>query len=142
MSLRVSSIPPDRRASRLLTMAQRSDSFGPVEIAGLDALALVITVYGPERLCGHGSARISDRALRDAIRRIAAEARAEDPARAERMLIALRQAWLQMPAVRHLSHDSPRTALWDRIVTLCCEEFYAPAADGVPEQVAPQARHA
>jgi hypothetical protein len=123
-------------------MAHRSDSFGPAEITGIDALGLVITVYGPERLCGRGSARISDRALRDAVRRLVVEARAIDPARGERMLIALRHEWMQLPAVRNLSHDSPRGALWDRIVTICCEEFYAPGTVTGTERLAPQVRQA
>jgi hypothetical protein len=142
MSLRLISSPPDRRANRLLTMAYRSDSFGPAAINGIDALALVITVYGPERLCGRGSARISDRALRDAVRRRVVEARAIDPVRAERLVIALRNEWMQLPAVRSLSHDSPRGALWDRIVTICCQEFYKPIDSIAAESVGPQIRRA
>jgi hypothetical protein len=93
---------------------------------GLDALARVLAAYEPERLTGRGTARKADRALRAAARRLAAEARVQDATRAERLLLELRRAWRELPAVRQLPDDGARRALWDRLVLLCCEEFYAP----------------
>lgn len=109
-------------------VARTGDSFGPATVDGLQALGLVIAVYGAERLTGRGNQRISDRALRDAARRLASEARAHDPVRAERLLIELRTGWLQLPAVQQVAEPTLRRALWDRVVLFCCEEFYAPLA--------------
>jgi hypothetical protein len=123
--------PPDRRASRLLSLSQRPDTFGGADISGLEALGVVVLTYGPDRLAGAGDRRISDRALRDAVRRIADEARAKDAARAERMLITLKATWTQLPAVQRCGETRVRAALWDRLVRIGCEEFYAPV-DAVP----------
>jgi hypothetical protein len=98
---------------------------------GLEDLALVVATYGPERLLGPGAARVSDVALRDAIRRLVAEARAGGTSGAEGLVIDLRRAWSLLPVVRQLSPDTPRQELWDRVVTLCCEEFYATRDAGV-----------
>ena len=98
----------------------------PAELSGIEALGLVVSVYGADRLAGRGDKRASDRAIRDAARRLAREARERDTVRAERLLISLRSAWKQLPAVQRLSDAVTRRTLWDRVVLLCCEEFYAP----------------
>lgn len=98
------------------------------DLTALDALGCVVAAYGPERLLGRGNARASDRALRSAARRLAAEARAQDPARAERLLVQLKGAWPALPAVRAVTDLRERRALWDRVVGLCVEEFYSPPA--------------
>lgn len=102
----------------------------PADLTGIEALGIVVAVYGAERLAGRGEKRASDRAFRDAARRLAAEARGHDSVRAERLLIALRSAWLQLPAVQRLTDAVARRSLWDRVVLLCCEEFYSPSGDG------------
>ena len=99
----------------------------PEDGPGLDVLQRVIAAYGPERFLGQGRRRAADRALRAAARRLAADARAVDPVRAERLLVELRRAWQGWPAVQGVPDDGVRRALWDRLVLLCCEEFYAPA---------------
>lgn len=98
----------------------------PVDLTGIEALGLVVSVYGADRLTGRGDKRASDRAIRDAARRLACEARQRDAVRAERLLIGLRSAWMQLPAVQRLNDAVARRSLWDRVVLLCCEEFYAP----------------
>ena len=70
--------------------------------------------------------------LRAAARLLADEARAANPVRAERLLVALRQAWEELPRVRRGADDDARRALWDRLVLICCEEFYAPAPPAAP----------
>ena len=120
--------PRDRRSIRLGSGPQRPLApCGPTEMSGLEALGLVVSVYGAERLVGRGNKRVSDRAFRDAARRLADEARARDAVRAERLLIGLRGAWMQLPAVQRLTDAAARRALWDRVVLLCCEEFYSPS---------------
>jgi hypothetical protein len=122
-------LPPDRRAARLVAATPPATSL-PVptaDLTGLDALGRVLAAYGPERLLGHGDARESDRALRAAARRLAAEARVQDPARAERLLIELKRSWPALPSLAELRDPIHRRALWDRVVLLCVEEFYAPA---------------
>lgn len=123
--------PADRRAARLLRLVAPSDT-EPTrpELSGVDALARVLAAYGPERLSGRGETRESDRALRAAARRLAAEARTRDAVAAERLLIELRRAWRELPQMRGLGDSARRAAIWDRVVGLCCEEFYAPAAAG------------
>jgi hypothetical protein len=107
--------------------------------AALDDVGHVIAAYGPERLLGRGDGRASDRALRAAARGLAAEARARDAARAERLLLDLKRAWPALPAVQAVPDLAARRALWDRLVLLCCEEFYAPARPGAPSSDAPVA---
>jgi Arc/MetJ-type ribon-helix-helix transcriptional regulator len=131
MNIRPGHTPPDRRATRLLALSRRAEPLGPAAVTGLEALGLVISHYGIDRLVGRGDRRTSDHALRDAVRRLTAEARDVDAVRAERLVIGLRQAWSQLPAVQELGIDSPRGDLWDRVVRLCCEEFYASATPAV-----------
>ena len=122
-----------RRAARVGTSGCQT----PEDDTALAALEHVIAAYGRERLAGTGQRRAADRALRGVARRLAAEARAADPVRAERLLVDLRRAWQGMPAVRQIPDSGPRRALWDRLVRLCCEEFYGratmpPDADAAP----------
>ena len=66
--------------------------------------------------------------LREIARALAAEARALDAVRAERLLIELRRVWRDLPEARRLepqAHDE----LWDRLVRACIEEFYRPDAN-------------
>ena len=118
---------PDRRAARLLGLVVPDREVPiPTDVSGLDALRQVLASYATDRLAGQGEARESDRALRGAARRLATEARAEDATRGERLVITLRRAWRDLPEVRALGEDGRRELLWDRLVQLCCEEFYAP----------------
>lgn len=122
--------PRDRRPVRPGSGQRPAPAtYGPPDISGIEALGLVVSVYGAERLGGRGNKRVSDQALRDAARRLAAEARARDAVRAERLLIGLRSAWMQLPAVQRVSDAAARRALWDRVVLFCCEEFYSPSGD-------------
>jgi hypothetical protein len=95
-----------------------------VIVSGVDALAAVIALYGPTRLLGRGEKRASDHALRAAVHQLVEEARQTDTVRVERLLIELRRAWRAMPAIQRLPADGPGGDLWDRLVLLCCEEFY------------------
>ena len=103
--------------------SRQSDGFSGPAPTGLDALSRVIAAYGPDRLSGRGHARASDRALRDAVRQLTREARARDSVRAERLIIELRESWPHLPGLVR-SGVGARRALWDRVVTLCCKEFY------------------
>jgi hypothetical protein len=100
-------------------------AFDPTDLTGIEALGIVLSAYAAERLAGRGDKRASDRALRNAAKRLAAEARARDAVRAECLLIDLRSAWSQLPAVQRVHDAAVRRDLWDRVVLLCCEEFYA-----------------
>ena len=133
--------PPDRRAARLVAMTSRaSGTSESVDPTGMAALERALAAYGTERLGGRGDAREADEALRAAAGRLAAEARARDPVRAERLLVALKPAWRALPAVQHAADTDARSDLWDRLVRLCVEEFYAPArASGARAPAAPPA---
>ncbi len=61
--------------------------------------------------------------LRVIARAIAAEARAQDAVRAERLLIELRRVWRDIPEARRLEPHM-HEELWDRLVRVCLEEFY------------------
>lgn len=118
--------PPDRRAARLLTLGttrQAPDGRTPHASAGVVALARVVGTHSLAALPGGSQAAAA--LLRDAVRLLCNEARATDPVRAERLLIALRPAWRELPGVRRLADDA-RRALWDHVVALCVAEFYAP----------------
>jgi hypothetical protein len=126
MRLHCSMTPRDRAADRRLSLA--NSQLGTEEegsASGMDALATVIALYGPTRLIGRGERRASDHALRTVVRRLVEEARRTDPVRGERLLIELRRAWRALPAIQRLPVDGPGDELWDRLVLLCCEEFYA-----------------
>jgi hypothetical protein len=125
---------PDRRAARLLMLtgglaSERpgaSSSQRPAGRTGLAALACVLRAYAPEALLARPAEPHAEAALRGAVRVLCDEARADDPERAEHLLIALKQAWPSLPEVRELSAHAARGALWDRVVALCVEEFYSP----------------
>ena len=70
----------------------------------------------------------SSQSLRAVARAIAAEARAQDAIRAERLLIELRRVWRELPEARHLEPRA-QEELWDRLVRTCIEEFYRPSAE-------------
>jgi hypothetical protein len=127
-----STIPPDRRAARLAALSAASAGRPAAVLSsrtgGLDALAGVIVAYGADRLVGRGDAREGDRALRAAARRLVAEARVRDPQRAECLLVELKRAWPALPGVREIPFPAERRALWDVVVRVVCEEFYAPVA--------------
>jgi hypothetical protein len=117
-------VPPTSRGS----LGPAADAGGAPASPGLSALERALTAYGPETLLKRQSA--AEEALRAAARLLASEARAADPVRAERLVVGLRQAWDALPALGRVPADVPRRAVWDRLVLLCCEEFYAPAAHG------------
>ena len=95
---------------------------------GLSALARTLTAYPSDALLVRASA--ADAELRAAARLLAAEARAADPVRCERLLMALRDGWKALPEVQRLPVEPQQKALWDRLVAVCVEEFYAsPAGD-------------
>jgi hypothetical protein len=121
---RLSRSLPDRRAARLLSR-RHSDSavseLRPSE-SPIAALEQVLERHSAMELLTPDSLGANE--LRAAIREIAAESRAEDPVRCERMLLALRCAWRDFPEVKRLADQPIREALWARIVRLSCEEFY------------------
>jgi len=141
-------LPPDRRAARLV--ARRSavhllpaDAPDLSAGAGLHALRDVLRSHAATRLpCvaargGTGSARADEPfrelpELRAAARLIAGEARALDPVRAERLLIALKAVWAALPEVQMLPPGGPREAFRDRLVACCIEEFYSPTTLEAP----------
>ena len=129
---------PDRRAARLVALTTATANAGPIapevaspgsEADGLAALARVLAAYGAERLAGRGERREADAALRAAVRCLAASARAQDPVRAERLLLAVKPVWRALPPHQNSAEADARAALWPRLVALCVEEFYAPSHD-------------
>lgn len=122
MSVGVAAAFPDRQPGA----GAPGDGRALPDLTGLEALAGVLASYGVERLAGRGDTRASDRDLRAAVRRLADEARERGARGAEALIIELRSEWGKLPAVRRLARDGPRGELWDRIVALCCEEFYPP----------------
>lgn len=133
MRLHRSTTPRDRAAARRLALAHRHlENEGTSTVSGIDALATVIVLYGPARLLGRGDKRASDHALRGAVRRLVEEARQTDAVRGERLLIELRRVFRALPSIQRLPVDGPGGELWDRLVLLCCEEFYAADAASGP----------
>ena len=123
------SAAPDRRAARPLGLVAPDREVPiPTHVSGLGALCQVLADYDADRCFGRGEAGEAEEALRTAARRLAAEARAEDAVRGERLVIMLRRAWRDLPEVQALGDDGRRELLWGRLVQLCCEEFYAPVA--------------
>lgn len=89
--------------------------------SGLAELRRVLSDTPTHVLLGDGAH--AEQPLRHAARALAADARARDSVRAERLLIELRRMWRELPEARHLdpkAHDQ----LWERLVTACIEEFY------------------
>ena len=66
-----------------------------------------------------------DDALRDALSAMAHEARTQGM-RAEQILVALKDLWASLPPVRRAAGRAQQTALLQRAVTLCINEYYAP----------------
>lgn len=108
----------------------------PVQVSAsaLAALALIVSSNPLHELLMHDSRAAN--ALRNAARVLALDARAVDERRGERFVIALRAAWPRIAPDRR-RRDGHGDLLWDRLVTLCLEEFYdvsrlttRPKADG------------
>jgi hypothetical protein len=119
--------PRDRRAARLIALSttrQQPHGASPGQSAGLLALAQALEASPADALVASPSAAATQ--LRDAVRILCGEARAADPVRAERLLIALRGTWEGLAVVRGIPELAVRRALWERVVALCVEEFYAP----------------
>lgn len=118
-----------RDAAIVPSFSTRADA--AADHLGLDVLRRARALYPPtpglRRTTGLEGPPSSDAtAVRAAVRRLAAAARRVDPVRAERLLIVLRQAWQTLPPVERRVERDARALLWDRLVALCCEEFYAP----------------
>lgn len=69
---------------------------------------------------------VSDAEVREAMRRACAVAR-EEGLQAERLVVALKRAWQELPEARKLLRDVREDTLFG-VVTLCIKEYYAPAA--------------
>jgi hypothetical protein len=103
---------------------------GPASRAGLRALDRLINAYGPEALLAAPMAPGPAAGLREAVRLLCAEARREDPRRAERLVIALHAAWPRLPAVQRLPAGDGRDAVLARVIAECIAEFYAAGGYG------------
>lgn len=44
---------------------------------------------------------------------------------AEKLVIAVKEAWASLPEIQNVSHEPDRDALRDRVITLCIREYYA-----------------
>ena len=126
--IRTNRTPPDRRAARIMSRlvgeapTVRMGS-GRSAIAELES---VLERHTALALLTDDSNAANE--LRAAVHAIAIEARADDPVRCERMLLALRCAWRDFPEVRRIADQPIRDALWTRLVRLSCEEFYGRSA--------------
>jgi hypothetical protein len=63
-------------------------------------------------------------ALRSALHAMAAEARAKSVA-PEQLLVALKDIWYSLPAVRGMHDPAEQIRLLQRVVTMCIKEYYA-----------------
>lgn len=97
--------------------------------AGLRALGRLLETYGPDTLLAEPLAAGPVEGLREVVRLLCAEARREDPRRAERLVMALHAAWPTLPAVGRLPVGDRRAAVLERVIGCCIAEFYA-RADG------------
>lgn len=77
------------------------------------------TLRAPER-----DAEVAGPRLREAVGALCAEAHRHG-ARAEDVLIAVKQAWAALPELTTRPGDHHRTDLLRRFITACIEEFYA-----------------
>jgi hypothetical protein len=62
--------------------------------------------------------------LRSALHAMAAEARAKSVA-PEQLLVALKDIWYSLPAVRGMHDPAEQIRLLQRVVTMCIKEYYA-----------------
>lgn len=124
---------PDRRAARLIARRANWLSLVPTTRSSvpLSQLETVLERHAPDAILMRDS--VAARALRSAVEALVADARAAEPERVEPLLIELRCAWRDFPRVRGLASLETRDALWSRIVTVCCEEFYH-ARHGAPRR--------
>lgn len=67
-----------------------------------------------------------DRALRDTIQELCAEARRAG-LRPEELIVLVKATWRSRPELGTVSHGEPNPAL-DRVITMCIEEYYRTAA--------------
>ena len=66
----------------------------------------------------------ASRTLQEALHRVAAEARSKHML-AERLLIALKDVWYSLPAIRQSPVGETQNRMLQRIVTLCIREYYS-----------------
>ena len=92
-------------------------------LAGMDRLAAVIAESPAPALLDPGTP--AGAAFTQAVRDIVFRVRQIDPVHSERLIIALRAAWRMTPELRLLADDGLREALWNRLLTVCVETFYA-----------------
>jgi hypothetical protein len=62
--------------------------------------------------------------LRDALQRIAAEAR-QKKMHAEHLLMQLKEVWYKLPQIRRAPDGEKQNLMLQRIVTLCIREYYS-----------------
>ena len=91
-------------------------------VAGLGRLAAVVALHPSHTLLVDGTAPSDE--FRAAVRDIVIAARQHDAVRVERLIIALRGAWRQMPQIRAMPDTDMRDALWRRLVLLYVKEFF------------------
>ena len=70
------------------------------------------------------SGATGDAEIRQALRAMSAEARAES-LRVEQVIVALKRVWESLPEVRRASDRQEQNRLLERVVTLCIQEYYA-----------------
>jgi hypothetical protein len=115
---------PDRRAARLIArqIGWLQLDVSPKSSSPLSQLESVLERHRADALLSNRSPE--GRALRAAVRILVAESRRSDPQRVERLLVPLRSAFRAFRWVQAALSLPTRDALWSRIVSLCCEEFY------------------
>ena len=75
-------------------------------------------------LAGFLADEAHDENLHAALRTVALEARASH-IHAEQLLIALKDVWFELPAIRDSQDGEKQHRLLQRVVTLCIREYYS-----------------
>ena len=76
------------------------------------------------RLAAQGELDVS--ALRQQLRNVCAEAKHQG-VRVEQVLIAAKEIWTTLPAMRDRARDTAGESVWDRIVALTLDEYFEPS---------------
>jgi hypothetical protein len=112
----------------------RSGDLRTVLSPALSALDRLLASHAAAPFPIAGNERAASAALHEAATLLSDEARAVDPHRAERMVVALHEVWPSLPAVQSLDDTSVEAHMRAVVVGACIRAFYqVPVGDGTLE---------
>jgi hypothetical protein len=126
-----------RRAAKPMS-DRRGSSFVPAErmSPALEALDRFVASHGETVYATQLVEREAAAALDRAVLLLCAEAREVDPDRAERLVLAVKRVWSELPATRALRDGMCRARLLETVVSACITRFYTLSEDSSDEPAA------